>query len=354
MQRKYDIKFKTLYGLLNLLSEYKDDPEVAKDIFRLNLLIDNLKNNFVSSSDNNFLRKMQSDLEVYPFVKPYYKYADLFVETGLSLEALSVNPSYTKIKISDEEAYAGAYSFLASQGDFFKKALDEFEESKYSHLKFVKCSADTDGGVYYLKTIDEAFVFLPNYKNFTKATILVHELEHVIDCFNNPALYDNYIVREIGSNFMEMVASDCIALKYGLKNDNYQRRLFLHTIVKEQALVARDKMDMLALVQKYSSLGYTKLIELLHEEGYSDNNLKYYCEKSLEEDFYYIIAQMVAIELYFIYWRDMEYALTILKNIIMIGKDYNILDILAVYNINLGENITNYEIELVQQLKKGN
>lgn len=354
MKRKYDIKLKTLNNLLNLLSEYDDDPEVSRDIFRIKALINNLKNNFARSREDNLFKNMQNDLEIYPIVKPYYVYANIFAETGLSLELLNITPSYKKIKISDEEAYAGAYDFLSSQGDFFKRALDDFEENKYSHLKFVKGSADTDGGAIYLKTTGDAFVFSPNYNDFTKTTILVHEKEHIIDCFNNPSIYDNFIVREIAPIFMEMVASDYIALKYGLKIDNYQRRLFLHSIVKEQALVTRDKMDMLALVQKYSSLGYTKLIERLHDEGYSDDNLKYYCGKSLEEDFYYIIAQMIAIELYFIYMNDMEYALTILKDIIMKGNDYNILGILAMYNINLGQNITNYERELVQQLKKGN
>lgn len=352
MKRRYDISLKYLNNLLKLLAEYADDPDVTRDIIRIKTLINNLQNNFERTKDDNLFLKMQSDLEIYPVVKPYYVYANIFAETGLSLESLNITPSYKKIKITDEEAYAEAYSFLSSQGDFFKAAVDDFEENKYSHLKFVKCSADTDGGAVYLKTTGDAFVFSPNYNDFTKSTILVHEKEHIIDCFNNPSIYDNFIVREIAPIFMEMVAADYIALKYGLKDDNYQRRLFLHSIVKEQALVARDKMDMLALVQKYSSLGYTKLVELLHDEGYTDNNLKYYCGKSLEEDFYYIIAQMIAIELYFIYLRDMEYALTILKEIIMKGNDYNILDILAVYNIKLGENITNYERGLVQQLKK--
>lgn len=352
MKRKYDIKFKNLNNLLNLLSEYGYDQEVARDICRIKLLINNLKNNFWSSSDVNLLQKMQSDLEVYPFVKPFYVYADIFAKSGLSLNILNIEPSYTKIKISDDESYVEAYSFLSNHGPFFKEALDAFDENKYSHLKFLKCSANTDGYVVYLSTIGEAFVFVPNFNDFTKATISVHELEHVIDFFVNPSLCENYIIREVSAIFMEMIASDYIALKYGLKNDNYQRRLFLHSIVKEQALVARDKMDMLSLVQSYSHLSYTRLIELLHDEGYSDDNLKYYCEKSLEEDFYYIIAQMIAIELYFIYWKDTEYALTILKDIIMKGNDYNILGILARYNINLGENITNYEKGLVNQLKK--
>lgn len=354
MKKRFDIKLNDLNNLLNLLSKYDDVPDVARDIFRIKTLINNLQNNFERTKDDNLFLKMQSDLEIYPVVKPYYVYANIFAETGLSLETLNITPSYKKIKITDEEAYDGAYNFLASQGDFFKEALDDFDESKYSHLKFVKHNADTDGGAIYLKTTGDAFVFSPNYNNFTKTTILVHEKEHVIDCFNNPSIYNSFIVREIAAVFMEMVGADYIALKYGLKNDNYQRRLFLHSIVKEQALVARDKMDMLALVQKYSSLGYNQLIELLHDEGYTDNNLKYYCGKSLEEDFYYIIAQMIAIELYFIYHRDKEYALAILKDIIMKGNDYNILDILAAYNIKLGENITNYEKDLVQQLKKGN
>lgn len=354
MRKKYDIKLEYLYTLLRMLSPYRSDPDIAKDIAKVQLLIDNLKNKFIGSSrDNDVFLGIKEDLKYYSLYEPYYTYANIFAETGLTLEELSINPSYKKMKISDEGAYSNAQDFIAKQGYFFRRQLREFEKSKYDHIKFIGNNANTDGCVLYLNTTDDAFVISQHNTNFTKIIILVHELEHVVDSYNNPNLYKNYIIREIPSVFMEMTACDDIAIKYGLKDDNFQRRLLLHSIVKEQALVARDKMNMLEVVRRYSYLEYDEIIKILHEEGFSDSNLKYYCGKNLVEDFYYIIAQMTAIELYFIYQRDMELALSILKEIIMDGSDYNIMNILAKYNINLGENITKYEKELVHKLKRG-
>ena len=46
-----------------------------------------------------------------------------------------------------------------------------------------------DGEIHYLKTTGDAFLLAPDHKDIRKVTILTHEFEHVIDCFNNPDFY---------------------------------------------------------------------------------------------------------------------------------------------------------------------
>ena len=94
------------------------------------------------------------------------------------------------------------------------------------------------------------------------------------------------------------------------------------------------------------------IFAILKKKGYRKELIEYYESETLIENYYYILAQLVAIELYFIYRKDKNKALAILEEIIMKADDSNILSILKKQHIVICKNLNRYENELILGLKK--
>lgn len=353
MAKDYTISLSYLEQLSDMLAAYRNDHNIAADYEKLNSYINRLKNNYVSSGpSSSLLERLQIDYENLTFYTPYYPLATALISTKYPSNCFYPSKRYQSIIISNEQVIEIMKDFFKTQGEFFYNQFIDFLSEAKDHLEYINPNENVDGEMFYLKSIAEAFVTVVNYPNICKLSISSHEFTHVIDAFNNPNFHEQLAIREISSMFMEIIASDYLAQRLNLGNDNIKRRSFLHAIVKEQAANVKRKTELLQLYGKHKDESKKRLFNSLRINGFNKKAIAEYEKYCLIEDYYYIIAHLTAIELYFIYLDDHNKALAILEDIIMNGTDHNILSILANHNIILTKHLDEYEDNLIKGLKK--
>ena len=349
MKKVYDIKTKDLETILSLLKDNMYDSTVVMDAIRLEEYIKRIKNGFRSTEEVSVIEQLQDDLEYYPFYKPFYPVVESFILNGKSVDELDSTTRYKSILFSDEQVMSDVIEFYGHQGELFYSQVLEFSEEAKDHLKFVKDTVDTDGETLFLKSIGDAFVFSPNYSNITKFTILVHEIQHVIDFYINPNFSEEFIIRETIAMFMEMIAADYISKKYKLYGEGFKRQQYLYAIVKYQSHNIMYKMDILDVASSHKALSQNELLELLDNEGYEQEDLEFYFEQGITTDYSYQIAYLIAIELYMLYYKDKDLALTICEDIIKNGNSNNIFELLDKYGIKLNNSVIEYENKIYKK-----
>lgn len=342
MEKVYDIKINDLKELLSILRKFNHEPMVQVDIIRLSNYIKRFERNFSDECISSYERLLD-DADEVNFYKPFYPISYKFASVGRKQDELSFQTKYTPISFSDDEVMSNADEFFREQNDFFYSGFQDFASEAEDHLKFINTNSDTEGETLTLKSTGEAFAFVPNYSNITKFTILIHECEHIIDFFKNPNFLDNNIIKETAAIFMELIASDFIAKKYSLYDENFKRRNFLHTITKSQATLLKDKVMLLDLVNKYRHLSESELFDILQKKDFTKEDVEFYLEATISQDSNYQIPYLIAVELYVIYHKNKRLALNILEDIILNGNNYNIFEILFKYGIVLNTNILLYE-----------
>lgn len=352
MAKKYNIQLSELEKLLDMLSSYDDGlfEDLALDIETLKIAIARLKNNFNVPSEYSLVEKMAIDLNWLGKYKEIYPHVVDLIKKGLYFSD-AIDPKYNDVSLSDEDAIDICRDFYSKQGPFFSEAFEDYYKTAQDRLMFFPPNINSEGEIHYLQVTGDAFVLCPDYKDLRKASILIHEGEHVIDCFNNPSYYKNVIVREIGSTFMEMIGCDHLSKVLSLEEDGEIRKYHIHSIIKSAALYIPDKMSILDLLSNNKSLSEGKAVKRIRSVlGYDKEYVSYLFQSNIVEDYYYQVAYMVAIELYNIYINDKERALYILKDIIMNGNDDNIFNILKKHNICIGSNVVKYEDDMCLKL----
>jgi len=343
-EKSYDIKDSYLRELyLSIKKEL--NPNRDSDLIRLTSFIQRMKiySEIISNrriEEKEIIKIFQDDLGGIEFYKPFYPYAKCFANHGF-LYTKDIN--YRKVRISNQEAMQGAEDFFNIQGSFYVEAFQEFKEEATTHLKFMRLNSLSNGEMTYLTSKEEAFVLVPNKSNILKQVILIHELEHVIEIFNNDDYFNNKVIGECGALFMEMIACDYFAKKLNLKSDNLWRRLDLHNNIK---LASGDLLNRFMILHNLKFKGDNTDIFDVYRYDYLD----YLAKSSLEYDFSYPISYLIAIELYVIYQENKDKALNYLQYIIMLGNDENILDLLDYLGIDINRNALYYEKRLCKEL----
>lgn len=353
MAKDYTIDISYLEMLLDMFSSYDYDIQVNDDCSKLRDYLDRLKNNYKTNPPTTSLvERLEADYSSLEFYRPYYPYASSLAESKYRIRDFYPNKKFREIQISTEEVLELLKSFFKEQGDFYYTQFLEFLDEIHGHFEYVNPNDNMDGEMIYLSTVGEAFVSIANYPDIRKLAIASHEITHVTDAFNNPNFYQYYLIRETGAVFMEMIAADYLSKKLLLGNDNIKRKSYLHALIKERALDVRRKTTMLTLYGECKDQPLKQIFATLRSNGFNKNAIRMLEEFCLVEDYYYIVAQLTAIELYFIYLEDKAEALNILEDIVMNATDNNILDILKNHGVILGKSVERYEDSLIIGLKK--
>ena len=212
MTKIYNIDLSELENLLNVFSQYADDEDVFTDIYKLKILINRLKNSFDVNRQNNNFENIAINLEQLDKYKHLFSHIKTLLTKGLYFSD-TIEPTYKDLNINHDETIELCKEFYNDQGKFFSKPLDSFCETISDRLMFFSPNDFSEGEIHFLKTTGDVYVFSPDYKNIKKASILIHEFEHIIDCYNNQNFYNNILIREISSMFMEMIGCDYISKK---------------------------------------------------------------------------------------------------------------------------------------------
>lgn len=351
MKKYYAIKINYLENLLSFLLTCDTSNEaIARDILDLKTYIDRLKSNFKGQDEEyTLISRIEEDYSELSSHLPFLLDVNTFYNLPLFMFC-GYEADYTQVKISDTEAVSIAHDFYKLQGDFFSKKIELYLKGATNHLSFFKPNSNTEGEMLFLKSLKEAFVWVPNKNNITKVTTLIHEFEHVIDAYHNPSLFFSYVVRETSSLFMEMISSDYVEKELDLGLDGLIRRIELHNIVinDNDNLVA--KLNIFDLIKKYKIKNDKELEEVLSDYDISLDYVDFLFENSIQMDFFYQISYLIAIELYQIYQVDKKRALHILQYIILHGTNGNILSILDKFNIKLNSSVLSYEKDMEKRL----
>ena len=347
---KIDVNY--LEQLYDMICSVGEDS-FEDDLMYLKSFIQRLKSDFQdkSSFGKRVMSAYRDNIYYYELYKKYYIYIRKLLKSNLVFSD-TFKPKFREYSISNKDALDLAREFYSKQDPFFSECVEDYvKEDANDHLEFIEPNDNTDGEMLFVESTGDAFVIVPDHKNMTKVSILVHELEHVIDCFNNPKFYKNRIIRECASMFMELVSTNYIGNVLNIKNDPELRRLTIHYIVKREADFLFFKNQILYLGNKYKELNSKGLNRIIKYYGYTDYDISKLNETCLINDYYYQISYLIAIELYNIYIVDKDKALYILKDIIMNGNDSNILEVLKRHNIELNNSVIDYEEELSNKLK---
>lgn len=353
---KYDIKRKDTKNKLYILEKYA--PEETEDIYLLKLIIDNLKTNFKSfesglGGNGSTIDRLRDDVNDYDYFYPYYQQVRKMCKKSILEVTGRPDIRYQIIDINDDKAIALSHDFFKEQGNFFYNPFTAYTLKMADHLKFIKPSKYCEGMMVYINCIDEGFVFVPGYRNITKFTILVHEIEHALDAINNPNFLKQFFVRETSAMFMELIGCDWIKEKNANTKDGSKRKLQIHLNVIDVAEVIYLKTQILNLIKQYPQLSNDELLKVLMEKyNYGEESLEYLSTYSLSSDYIYQVSYLIAIELYSLYQQDKEKALYILKYIILKGNNENIFNILKQFKVELTANLFQYEDNLCHDLPK--
>lgn len=353
MEKDYTIDIDYLQKLALTLANNDEDELIQRDYIKVVEFIKRIRNNYKNVTPaKSLIAKLHYDADMWPLFKPFYPLAKKLTNTKRDIEDFKTNKKYQNVIINQSEVFQIIGGFFKEQGEFFYKQFIEFVSDIKGHFQFVKPNDFMDGETLYLHSVGEAFVSVASYPNICKLSITSHELTHVFDAFNNPNYHEHFLIRETSAIFMEMIACDYLDAYYNLMGDNYLRKANLHMTIKEEAQDIYEKKKLLKTYLEIKDFNENIILAILKKKGYKKELIEYYESETLIENYYYILAQLVAIELYFIYRKDKKKALAILEEIIMNANESNIFKILKKHHIVICKNLNRYESELILGLKK--
>lgn len=352
MAKKYKINIEYYEKLLDMLKAYSDGSEIIEtDIRNLSFYLKCLKDSFNKISEQPILDSISDDFEDIKEYEQFFPTIESYLAKSI-FDTYEVTPKYKKVSLSDDDAVSLAEEFFSKQGKYFYKPFLEFKENIHTHLEFIKPNYNTGGEAFFLRSIPEEFVYIPNTKDFTKATVLIHELQHVIDFYHNQYFCEDIILKEVLALFMEMIGCDFVASNLNLKKDNFLRRYEILSIVKCEGLDLTARLSILKDLKDLGINSQKKLDIYLENNEIPKEEFESLERESILSSLLYQIAFLIAIELYYIYLDNPKDALTICKKIVSDATMHNYTSILDKYGIVVGENFNRYEEALSLKLKK--
>ncbi len=350
MERDYKINLSYLYSLRNAFMNSKN-KKYDDDIITLNNLINKLKGYEVKRKKISPYLQLETDAIIKPYLDAFYQQVKVFNSIGSYFEEPLV-PKYKSILLTDIDVVNLAKEFFHEQGSFYYYSISDYLAHGNERMCFFKPNNLSEGEINIIRNTDEVFLLAPNYRNITKLSITIHELQHVIDYYNNPEFSLNPVISETAALFMEMIGCDWINKKLDLNPEETEKRKFsVYSIVKREALDVESKTDIIESYNELENHTRSDVDQMLIDDDISDEYFRWAFAVPLVANYNYQIAYYIAIELYFIYKKDKRYALSILQDIIINGSDDNIFCLLGKYNIILNASTLKYEDEMAKVLK---
>ncbi len=346
MAKNYNIRIEYLERIKNMLASFGEE-EYDYDVGRLELLIERLKSNFTIDADDaeDILVQLDTDMFFWHDYRRFFPKVKEFYNDGIVVSD-QFRCKFAPLDISHDELIDLTRTFFKEQGEFFVKHFDHALRDAENHISFIEPNDGTAGEMYYIKALNEVFLFIPDTKKVDMLYTFAHESEHAIDMDANPTYYENCGIRETSTLFMEMVASDYYNEKFNLGIQGFYNQFSNLTSIKLDTNDLIERQRMLKLYKKIADYSDEAIMKRLHNK-WSQRDLDLRKDYSLVTLYFYQIPYLTAIELYKIYKTDREKALYILTDIILNGTDQNIFSLLNKHGISLNKNAFEYEKSLV-------
>ena len=346
MAKDYNIRIEYLEKLRNMLASF-GDPQFDQDVGRLNLVIDRLRSNFTIDADDSdsILYQLDGDLCDWAHYRRFFPKVKAFYNDGVKITD-QFHCAFKPLDISHDELIEVTRTFFKEQGEFFLKHYDHVLRDAEHHISFVSPDSNTAGEMYYFRSVNEAFLFIPDNKSVDMLYSFTHESEHALDADANPDFYENCGIRETSALFMELIASDYFNEVFHLDNEGFYNHLGNLTAVKIDTYDIMERQRMIKLYKKIMDYSDEAIMKRLLNK-WNQEYLDLRKDSSLLSLYFYQIPYLIVIELYKIYKTDKEKAIYILIDIILNGTDQNIFSLLNKYGIVLNKNAVEYEQSLL-------
>ena len=338
--------------------------------------IDRLLNGYMRTHNNDLLlevevcnRLLDSDILLFPI---YESFKDKMMEETETF--MKFQPFYDAIKsFADKKCYLNKHNQPLNEYDIPVSDLVSFVHDFYASLDhdlyrvFKKVFSERKKNLQFTDN-RSITAFVPSlhysYINITKEDTvndylnIVHEYMHAIcdNMYYRKDYTSNYPFIELPSLFMELIAYDDLADGFTSSYEDENGELVKNNIWMQD--IATSKANTALTILKYAKYNlieadylskidrFRRKRETLREmKKMTNTNAKTVYDimktSSLERTTY-TIAYITAIELYYLYLKDPEKALYVLKEIIMMPKKENYAIELENRDIHLNEHAKKY------------
>ena len=336
MERDYNIKLTDLKRKLKYLKKIDDGSDLFRsDIFNLETFIRRYDSNFqtpLGYVNDDFWDDVLEDVAGLNLSSKI-----ISILQGLNLDFnpfAEYSANYTSLYLSDNDAVDLAYEFYRTD-----------------HLQFIQPNKYTDGEVINLRSTRDRYIFSPSNPDITKVTILIHEIQHAIDGLENNDFSYHFLISEVASLFMELLACDFAAKKLNVPSDGDKRKASIQSIIVNDSIYLVDKFEMFQSLNGLQVSNLDQLYAELNKKGYPNDEVDEYLKYSVSSMISYQLPLLIAIELYKLYKADKIDALETLLGIIRYGTNDNIFDILQGIELYPGIGFKEYQDDLVKKLQ---
>ena len=230
----------------------------------------------------------------------------------------------TTLKISDKEAMDLTHDFFkkCTPPDIYELFMHLFRQKK--HFYFINESEPTFYADSLFLKFDKSFYAQMNRKyEFDDITTIAHEYGHGIQFLLNyhSSLFNQLApFSEIISTFFELICTEYYTQDSSLGKIAISANYLLWDINCESALAITQLLQILKAIdiEKYETKQDLYENIALFIEANQSEALEELLETSPSNDFAYVLAYIIAIELFLIYQKDPEYAFYLIKRLIAI------------------------------------
>lgn len=237
--------------------------------------------------------------ECLPVINAFYNQVK---DVNVSSERLS------RKRYTQEEILQFTYDFFEKQPTIiFEKFLKVFETKDYA-LRFSNpFFLHAKGVTHKLPGIPLSYISLSDSKSIESLLISIHEYGHAIsNCFHRTSSGNRDLLGEVEAIFWELVGTDFISDSLDLEwqAEMYRRIKFNRYKQKAYGVVYRENIHQ---IENVPVLSYPS--QLSKDFTVTTDTIKY------------LTSYIVAIDLYYLYLNDPDYAIYLLKNHMSHTKD---------------------------------
>ena len=351
-----------------------EDKDIKAKLDKLNLLYNSTNNQEqkeIIKAQIDYVNKFSNHLqanyrqpkmfEAYNYLKKYvhnesfawepiYNFIDNI--DGFSLIA----PSH--LEISNDDLIAITHDFYKTLSPDIYNAYLKFYSMRHDHVRFDnrKTTEGSFGYTYLFPSLEEYYVFIGRNETICDIFTSIHESGHIIWGIlnDNYVMESNAYIEELIPITMELISSDY--LKNEFNNQPLRYLGLIHGDIAQNVFKWNCFMNLLAEEKnKYGNFKNTyQLIKAGKNLELNKKELKEMLNLVSFPEMYRIIPYIYAIELYYLYKQDPEYACSIIKKIMLDNTKDKERSIIMLEDLGLSANkhSKDYHESLVLALKK--
>lgn len=331
---------------LNKLYEETKDEEILKELISLrNIRKEHIE---IFPIEDNFRAQVKEDLEVIKNNSNFLDDIRIFSKLDSSITIPS-QLIVDELDIKEATVLGFAHDFFNHIDKEFGAIFNKIYRERRNNIRFT----DIRSFNQYLTTLDYSYINVEKSNTIEEFTSMIHEYMHsIVDkIYYRHDYFSTYPFVEAPSIFMEMISLDELIESFM----NFDNDRIIAKTAGTKTILNYSK-DIISLTNFYSDMDMIKrrrktLTDLAKYLNIKKKYARFLLNRTLNERFAYTIPFLTAVELYYIYQVDPEYALYLLKQIIRMdySSDYN--KSLKDMDIYLNEHTEEYVSTLNKELK---